>query len=60
MKIRELLIIARIDPKTPKRRAATKKCCGWENLPYASYAWLKGPVLSPTLGRKTVQISAYD
>ena len=30
MKIRELPILARIDPKTPKRRAATKKCCGWE------------------------------
>ena len=30
MKISELPILARIDPKTQKRRAAAKKCCGWE------------------------------
>ena len=29
MKIRELPILARIDKKT-KKRAAAKKCCGWE------------------------------
>ena len=30
MKIRELPILARIDPKTPKTHVAAKKCCGWE------------------------------
>ena len=30
MKIRELPILARIDPKTQKTHAAAKKCCGWE------------------------------
>ena len=30
MKIRELLILLCIDPKTQKRRTASKKCCGWE------------------------------
>ena len=32
MKICELPILARIDPKTQKTHAAAKKCCGWEKL----------------------------
>ena len=39
MKIRELPILARIDPKTQKTHTAAKKCCGWENLPYGVHLY---------------------
>ena len=43
MKIRELPILTRIDPKTQKIHAAAKNCCGWEKPAICILLYLHHP-----------------
>ena len=59
MKIRELPILACIDPKTQKTHAAAKKCCGWEK-PAIWYPFLEDPKEALTDNRKQAMTYAMS